>query len=108
QMQLQAMIKQLGETLREVRLTVYWPDGKKMDHFSVVTHVVSLGPGTDQLQTNQAIPGMPGGPGGNGQMNPIMGPAGPGNPFQAIPGNRGMNPFPGGMPPVLGGPRGPN
>src|SRR5690606_11382769 len=54
QTQLQTMMTQLGELLREVRVTVYWPDGKQMEHFTVVTHVVSLGPGTDQLQTQSA------------------------------------------------------
>ncbi len=73
QMQLQTMMKQLGDTLREVRVTVYWPDGKKMDSFTVVTHVVSLGPGTDQLQSAQAAPGTP-------QMGAPTPPVAPGTP----------------------------
>lgn len=56
--QLQGMIDQLGKTLREVRVTVLWPDGKRMDKFTVVSHVVSLGPETAQLQS--AAPGTPG------------------------------------------------
>jgi len=42
------MLDMLGKTVREVRLTVFWKNGTIIDKFTVVTHVVSLGQGTDQ------------------------------------------------------------
>jgi general secretion pathway protein I len=45
---LDAQLLQFGETLkkgfREVRLTVAWPDGKREESFTVVTHLVVLQP----------------------------------------------------------------
>lgn len=45
---LDAQLLQFGETLkkgfREVRLTVLWPDGKREESFTVVTHMVVLQP----------------------------------------------------------------
>lgn len=56
QSQLQTMVDQLGKTMREVRLTVSWGEEKKgtLDQFTVTTHVVSLGAGTDQAQSDVA------------------------------------------------------
>ncbi|MHB8875177.1 MAG: type IV pilus modification PilV family protein [Myxococcaceae bacterium] len=42
------MVDQLTKAVREVHLTVTWKDGKQTESFDLVTHVVSLGPGTDR------------------------------------------------------------
>jgi general secretion pathway protein I len=55
QTQFQQMIDQLGKLIREVRLTVSWKSGKVVDQFTVVTHIVSLGPGTDQVQSDAVV-----------------------------------------------------
>lgn len=55
--QLQTMVDSLGNSMREVRLTVGWGGKDKdsaTDSFTVVTHVVSLGQGTDQKQSDTA------------------------------------------------------
>lgn len=48
QQQFQMMTDQLTKAVREVRLTVTWKDGKQTESIDLVTHVVSLGPGTDR------------------------------------------------------------
>jgi general secretion pathway protein I len=42
------MIEQITSTVREVHLTVYWKEGTQVESLDVVTHVVSLGPGSDR------------------------------------------------------------
>jgi general secretion pathway protein I len=42
------MIDQLTNAVREVHLTVTWREGKVVESMDVVTHVVSLGPGSDR------------------------------------------------------------
>src|SRR5512140_1670255 len=42
------MIDQLTKAVREVHLTVTWKEGKLVESMDVVTHVVSLGPGSDR------------------------------------------------------------
>ncbi len=42
------MIDQLTQAVREVHLTVTWKEGKLVESMDVVTHVVSLGPGSDR------------------------------------------------------------
>ncbi len=42
------MIDQLTQSVREVHLTVTWKEGKTVESMDVVTHVVSLGPGSDR------------------------------------------------------------
>jgi general secretion pathway protein I len=42
------MIEQLKSSVREVHLTVTWREGKQVESMDVVTHVVSLGPGSDR------------------------------------------------------------
>jgi general secretion pathway protein I len=42
------MIEQITTTVREVHLTVYWKEGTQVESLDVVTHVVSLGPGSDR------------------------------------------------------------
>ena len=54
--QLQSMVENLGNSVREVRLTVSWggEKGAPADAFGIATHVVSLGQGTDQRQSDAA------------------------------------------------------
>jgi general secretion pathway protein I len=42
------MIDQLTKAVREVHLTVSWKDGKQTESIDLVTHVVSLGQGSDR------------------------------------------------------------
>lgn len=42
------MIEQLKSSVREVHLTVTWREGTQVESMDVVTHVVSLGPGSDR------------------------------------------------------------
>jgi general secretion pathway protein I len=42
------MIEQITQTVREVHLTVTWKEGKVVESMDIVTHVVSLGPGSDR------------------------------------------------------------
>jgi general secretion pathway protein I len=42
------MVDQLTKAIREVHLTVTWKEGKLVESMDVVTHVVSLGPGSDR------------------------------------------------------------
>ncbi|MFL5355307.1 prepilin-type N-terminal cleavage/methylation domain-containing protein [Archangium sp.] len=42
------MVQQITQTVREVHLTVYWKDGTQVESLDLVTHVVSLGPGSDR------------------------------------------------------------
>ena len=46
--QFQQMVDQLTKSVREVHLTVTWKEGKLTESFDIVTHVVSLGPGSDR------------------------------------------------------------
>lgn len=61
QTQLQQMLTQINDSVREVRLTVSWKDGKQTESLDLVTHIVSLGQGSDR---NGFIPGT------NGQVAP--------------------------------------
>jgi general secretion pathway protein I len=42
------MVDQITKSVREVHLTVSWRDGTQVESFDLVTHVVSLGPGSDR------------------------------------------------------------
>lgn len=42
------MVEQITQTVREVHLTVYWQEGTQVESIDLVTHVVSLGPGSDR------------------------------------------------------------
>jgi general secretion pathway protein I len=42
------MTQQIAQAVREVHLTVSWKDGRNTESVDVVTHVVSLGPGSDR------------------------------------------------------------
>jgi general secretion pathway protein I len=48
QQQFQMMTDQITKAVREVHLTVTWKDGKTTESIDLVTHVVSLGPGSDR------------------------------------------------------------
>lgn len=52
------MVEQLTQTVREVHLTVYWQEGTQVESLDLVTHVVSLGPGSDRNGGSQG--GTPG------------------------------------------------
>jgi general secretion pathway protein I len=62
------MVDQITKSVREVHLTVSWKEGKVTESIDLVTHVVSLGPGSDRngspLPPGQASAG--GGPGAPG------------------------------------------
>lgn len=53
------MVDQLTKSVREVHLTVYWQDGTQVESIDLVTHVVSLGPGSDRNGGGQ-FAGSPG------------------------------------------------
>ena len=64
--QLQQMLTQINDAVREVRLTVSWKDGKQTESLDLVTHIVSLGQGSDR---NGFLPGT------GGQVAPSTNPA---------------------------------
>lgn len=62
QQQLTQFLDQITQTVREVHLTVTWRDGTQVETLDVVTHVISLGKGTDRngpagAGTGSATPG---------------------------------------------------
>ncbi len=90
QTQINQMLEQITKSVREVHLTVTWKDGKNTESIDLVTHVVSLGPGSDRNGGGPAAlqaaattaPGQPpGGPwvrqdNGTPVPNPVPGPTG--------------------------------
>ncbi|MFY2557642.1 type IV pilus modification PilV family protein [Corallococcus terminator] len=79
------MVQQLTQTVREVHLTVYWQEGTQLENIDLVTHVVSLGPGSDRNGGFMATQGQTQGadnqwvdPNSPGMIvpNPIPGPNG--------------------------------
>lgn len=48
QQQFTQMVDQLQKSVREVHLTVTWKEGKITESIDLVTHVVSIGPGSDR------------------------------------------------------------
>lgn len=48
QAQMTQFLDQISKSVREVHLTVTWKDGKQVESVDLVTHVVSLGPGSDR------------------------------------------------------------
>ncbi len=74
QQQFTQMVDQLQKAVREVHLTVSWKEGKQTESVDLVTHVVSLGPGSDR----NGGPGngtLGGSNGGGGFMRPDGTPA---------------------------------
>jgi general secretion pathway protein I len=77
QQQLTALGEQIKKGVREVRLTVSWPDGKRTESFTVVTHLVVLTPGSQKVDASTLVapvgPGQPGAAGVQGlQGMPVM------------------------------------
>lgn len=58
QAQFTQMVDQLQKSVREVHLTVTWKEGKLTESIDLVTHVVSLGPGSDRNGGATAAAGM--------------------------------------------------
>jgi len=50
QQQLTTLGEEIKKGVREVRLTVSWPDGRSTESFTVVTHLVILGTAADRAQ----------------------------------------------------------
>jgi len=48
--QLGALGEEIKRGVRELRLTVTWPDGRHTESFTVVTHLVILGTAADRAQ----------------------------------------------------------
>lgn len=59
QQQFTQMVDQLQKSVREVHLTVTWKEGKLTESIDIVTHVVSLGPGSDRNGGAAAASGQP-------------------------------------------------
>ncbi len=59
--QFQTMVDTLQKSVREVHLTVTWKEGKVTESIDLVTHVVSLGPGSDRNGGAAAMAGAPSG-----------------------------------------------
>lgn len=104
QSQMQQMLDNLGKSMREVRLTVSWGEKDSLDQFTVTTHVVSLGAGTDQAQSDvvaqqasKALQDATQGNLGAPVMPGAFGPGGPRGPLGTggvLPnGTRGQNPL---------------
>jgi pantoate kinase len=56
QQQVQTQVTQLQQGIREVRLTITWPDGNKEDSFTVTTHMVVLNPTGTGISTGTPVP----------------------------------------------------
>ena len=48
QTQFTQLVDQITKSVREVHLTVTWKEGKITESFDIVTHVISMGPGSDR------------------------------------------------------------
>ncbi|SET57043.1 type IV pilus modification PilV family protein [Stigmatella erecta] len=87
------MVDQLTKAVREVHLTVTWKEGNQVESIDVVTHMVSLGPGSDR-NGGASAGSTPGGttPGGTTPGGTTPGGINPGglNPGGINPG--GLNP----------------
>ncbi|MDP1827333.1 MAG: prepilin-type N-terminal cleavage/methylation domain-containing protein [Archangium sp.] len=59
QQQFTQMVDQLQKSVREVHLTVTWKEGKLTESIDLVTHVVSIGPGSDRNGGAAAASGAP-------------------------------------------------
>lgn len=59
--QFQQMVDMLQKSVREVHLTVSWKEGKVTESFDLVTHIVSMGPGSDRNGGAAAVAGAPAG-----------------------------------------------
>lgn len=57
-MQFTQMVDQLQKSVREVHLTVSWKEGRLTESIDLVTHVVSMGPGSDRNGGAMAAAGL--------------------------------------------------
>ncbi len=84
QMEVTQLVQQIQNALREVRLTVTWPDGAREDSLSLATHLVVLQPtgsgvsGTANGQGSAQNTGTPGGtpgalPAGGNPLGNLLG-----------------------------------
>jgi len=73
QAQFTQMVDQLQKSVREVHLTVSWKEGKLTESIDLVTHVVSLGPGSDR--NGGAVAAAGGASGGQAWVRPDGTPA---------------------------------
>lgn len=81
QSQVQGLVQQIQQGVREVRLTVFWPEGRKEESFTVTTHFVIMNPsGTN---TGTSTPFGQGGQSGLGSTGI------PGSPSTGVPGTVG-------------------
>ncbi len=55
QAQFTQMVDQLQKSVREVHLTISWKEGKLTESIDLVTHIVTLGPGSDRNGGDPAI-----------------------------------------------------
>ncbi len=69
QQQFTQMVEQLQKAVREVHLTVTWKEGKLTESIDLVTHVVSLGAGSDRNGGAAAVAGSSN-PQGGGLVRP--------------------------------------
>ena len=100
QTQMTQFLDQISKMVREVHLSVTWRDGNIVESVDLVTHVVSLGPGSDRNGSANAAAG-PGGTNGQGQPGQQQTGANPlGNSQNAL-GN--SNPFKNGYTPPPAG-----
>jgi general secretion pathway protein I len=69
------MVQQITQTVREIHLTVYWQDGTQVESLDVVTHLVSLGPGSDRNGGGTFTPqeGQQSGDQSNQWVDPVTG-----------------------------------
>jgi general secretion pathway protein I len=74
QTQFTQMVDQITKSVREVHLTVSWRDGTQVESFDLVTHVVSLGPGSDRNggAAAEATQGAPSASGGDPNTPPTQ------------------------------------
>ena len=81
QTQMQQLLQQIQQSVREVHLTVSWKDGKRTESLDVVNDVFSLRQGSDRNGTpGQALSTTPGAVQGAPGAQ-----VGPGLPFQGFP-----------------------
>ncbi|MBL8912443.1 MAG: type II secretion system protein [Archangium sp.] len=75
QQQFTQMVDQLQKSVREVHLTVSWKEGKITESIDLVTHIVSLGPGSDRNGGAAAAAGQAGAGQNGGLVRPDGTPA---------------------------------
>ncbi len=85
QQQFTQMVDQLQKSVREVHLTVTWKEGKIVESIDLVTHVVSLGPGSDRNGGAAAQAGL-----GNGSDSLVRPDGTPAKSPQPCPSGTGM------------------